>query len=904
MAQAFCPNRIRMIFCGLIIALVIVICPPVAAVDHTLNPGDSIARNITDALPGDTLILNPGIYQQNNIDVSKNIIIRANTSSGGNQTNTIIDGQSLDGIFFFSGAYSFTLDNLTIRNGKSVHSGAIYSLYSHSISITSSTIANCHSTNSEGGAIAADTISIASSTITDCSSAGGDGAAIWASNTLNITSSTIRSCSTTGFGGAIYAYSNITMTSTSISDCTATKDGGAIMSEWGSVSISNSTITNCSAFLGGAIYSNNDPGDVTITSTTITECSASGGGAIFYLGTHTLKITSTTITDCRATFAAGGAIYDPGGGTIIVTSSTIANCLATAGGIIYVNGASVTMHFCRIYANTGQVIYDNGGSIVTAENNWWGSNADPSGLISFPHTPWLVLGIDAAPSSILQSQTSAIHANLTYDSDGNYHNPALGQIPDGTPIIFGVSGGPGSVLPTTGAMTSATSTTTFTPTGGGTSTVGVTVDGQTVNTRIVTIPVPGVNVLTPAIGRVTGGGNVTISGTGFSSATAVMFGANASPSYVVDLDTQITAVTPPHSTGTVNVTITTPGGTSANTTSNKYTYTNSPVVTGISPVSGPPEGTMVTITGMGFTGATDVKFGTISPGWWAVDNDMQITAYYLPDTPGTMVNITVITPEGTSATSTADRFTYTGVPVTIESSQLSSSTNGGDDAPSSTSPTSTNSVNVGGASAVSRVDVTGTSISSLIVTGTVQPGPGAGNSPAPGIVYQYVEIVPARYATVSGATISFTVPVAWLKEHHMSPPNIVLYHYTSGAWTALPTTAGTTANGLVTFTAATPSFSLFAIGGQSGAPAPTSGTMEVKTSGEKITPFAPAPEAVVIVPVDTRTATAPTTAGIAEPVLPLSVIAIAGIMILAGGGFLARRWWIRRQNPALFRKYD
>jgi hypothetical protein len=39
---------------------------------------------------------------------------------------------------------------------------------------------------------------------------------------------------------------------------------------------------------------------------------------------------------------------------------------------------------------------------------------------------------------------------------------------------------------------------------------------------------------------------------------------------------------------------------------------------------------------------------------------------------------------------------------------------------------------------------------------------------------------------------------------------------------------------------------------------------------------------------------------------PLATIALvgAGCVVLIGSGWYIRRWWIRRQNPGLFREYD
>jgi hypothetical protein len=172
-------------------------------------------------------------------------------------------------------------------------------------------------------------------------------------------------------------------------------------------------------------------------------------------------------------------------------------------------------------------------------------------------------------------------------------------------------------------------------------------------------PVPAVTGITPSSGPVGGATLVKITGTGFTGTTAVKFGTTASTYGTLVSDDMIVAASPAHTGGTVDVTVTTPGGTSAAVAADRFTYVYPvPVVTGISPTSGPVAGyTVVTITGTGFTGATAVKFGTTAGTYITVDTDNRISVYSPAHTGGT-VDVTVTTPGGTSAAVAADRFTY------------------------------------------------------------------------------------------------------------------------------------------------------------------------------------------------------------------------------------------------------
>ena len=156
---------------------------------------------------------------------------------------------------------------------------------------------------------------------------------------------------------------------------------------------------------------------------------------------------------------------------------------------------------------------------------------------------------------------------------------------------------------------------------------------------------------------------MTITGTSFTGATAVDFGTTPATNLTVVNDSTITADSPA-GTGTVDVTVMTPAGTSATSSADQFMYvtTAAPTVTGLSPTSGPTMGgTLVTITGTSFTGASAVDFGTTPATNVTVVSDTSITA----DSPaGTgTVDVTVTTPTGTSATSPADQFTYTVVVV-------------------------------------------------------------------------------------------------------------------------------------------------------------------------------------------------------------------------------------------------
>jgi IPT/TIG domain len=186
-------------------------------------------------------------------------------------------------------------------------------------------------------------------------------------------------------------------------------------------------------------------------------------------------------------------------------------------------------------------------------------------------------------------------------------------------------------------------------TGGGTS--------ATSNGSLYAYGAPAVSSVSPNAGSTAGGNTVTINGSRFVPGATVKFGTTPATAVTFVSSTQIKAKAPAHTAGTVNITVTTGGGTSATGNGSLYAY-GAPSVASVSPHSGPHAGgTVVTINGHGFVPGATVKFGTTASATVTFVSGTQIKATAPAHVVGT-VDIRVTTAAGTSAASVADHYTY------------------------------------------------------------------------------------------------------------------------------------------------------------------------------------------------------------------------------------------------------
>jgi PGF-pre-PGF domain-containing protein len=935
----------------------------VSTAGHSIGPGDSLQAAIDAAADGDILYLDPGIHHDNGITVAKNITLRANASAGGSHGNTIIDAMGSNRIISVNGGHRLVIENLTLQNttdsaifsyegilvvtsttfsncSAGFYSGAILSS-SSTVEITDSTFSNCSGwyggaissfdsdltvsasifsncpaycggaiyfhngtvrvsgsvfsgcTGTNGGAITSfgsGTITIANSTFTGCSASFG-GAIYTAYCTVTITSTTFTSC-TAMYGGAISTqFDTSTFTSDTFTGCSATNYGGAIYSYRDSLIVVSNTFTRCSGELGGAVLSQS--GTSTFTNSVFTGCSATNiGGAIFsYL--NPLNVVSTMFTDCSAS-QGGGAIFSYYG-TATVTSSTFNGCTAFNGGAINNNDLGIltvnSSSFSNCTANTGGAIISWDTAIIENNSVFTGCSAAGGGAFynsgnTFTITSSTISDCSASYyGSLIYGNTVTMHfcrvyrdgSNAVDTGSGNADNnwwgtnsgPATGEVIGPTVASWLVLGATANPMSITRSETSAIQTNlTYNSNGNYQDPVnGHVPDGIPVAfTRI-----SGSGSIRPLAGSVTSGANITTftpAGEGTTTVSAMVDGETVSARVFVF---------PDWFTGT--------------------------------PESGPvPLTVRFTNQSMGSPTSWNWSFGD---GQWFNTSDAAANnpSHTYTSTGTYTVKLMTQSDRAIRTITRPNYITVTAAPIFPDDSDSDvpvRSGGSGTSTPPGTDVTYGNkTVNVGGNSAVTRVMVSGTGISGLMVTGTTITNPGQSSTPPQGITYQYIDITPARYTTISGAVIFFTVPLSLLQGHNPDPHNVVLYHKTSDGWVALPTTVLSTKDGAVHFSASSPGLSLFAIGGVTETTEPVSATTaRVTASSGSREPATQAP--VIDAPVTKQTTTPPAVASMpsaSSPVI-IGVFVIAAMCMMGAGGCIVRRWWIRRQNPALFREYD
>lgn len=486
----------------------------------------------------------------------------------------------------------------------------------------------------------------------------------------------------------------------------------------------------------------------TLVSLTPTSGPTLGGTAVTLTGTNFTGTTSVTfggiaansfsvVSDTTVTGVAPANLA--GAADVILTTSDGSSTLSN--GFTYTasdNPPTIT----SVAPNEG--VSAGGTSVVITGTNFVGASAVNFGSTAASSftmdTPQQITAVSPAGSGTMNiTVTTPVGTSATSSADQfTYHgiptvsevSPNQGPLTGDTSVtISGTNFTSGSTVffgasaASSVTYNSATSLTAVSPSGSGTVDITVTTIGGTSATSSADaytyFGIPTVTGVSPTMGEQNGGDSVTITGTNFTGASNVSFGTTSATSFIVDSDIQITAVTPFHVGGVINVTVTNPVGTSETSSADEYGFYGVPSITSVAPNAGPTAGgTSVIIAGVNFSQTTQVYFGSTPATSFIVSNSTHITAISPAGSEGT-VDVTISNPLHTSVISSADQFTYTAVPTVTEISPSSGPLAGSTSVTiTGTGFTSSSTVAFGGSAGTSVSVISSTSLTAVSPSGS------------------------------------------------------------------------------------------------------------------------------------------------------------------------------------------
>ncbi len=368
------------------------------------------------------------------------------------------------------------------------------------------------------------------------------------------------------------------------------------------------------------------------TSVVITGTGLTGATAVNFGGTAATGLTANTDTSITVTSPAGT-------GTVDVTVTTPGGTSATgsADKFSYLGTPTVT----AVNPNAGPL---GGGTIVTITGTGFATES----TVAFGVTAATNVTVNSLTSITATSPagTGTVDVTVTTPEGTSSTSPSddFSYLPVPTVTNRNISSGPatggtsvsivgtgfvagestvdfGSNAATGVVVNSDTSITATSPAGSGTVHITVTTPGGTsatsTNDEYTYVPAPTVTSVSPTSGPAAGGTTVTITGSNFGIAPTVKFGNTTASGVSTNSPTSISATSPAGS-GTVDITVTSLGGTSATSAADHFTYLTVP---------GAPTGVTAS--------AGD---GQASLSWTAPGNNggAVITGYTVTSSPGSL----------------------------------------------------------------------------------------------------------------------------------------------------------------------------------------------------------------------------------------------------------------------------
>ncbi|MGA2497835.1 MAG: glycoside hydrolase family 44 protein, partial [Tepidisphaeraceae bacterium] len=582
------------------------------------------------------------------------------TIDGGGLITLSGDGNSQ--VFQIDSGANATLDGLTIEDGNAGSGGGI-------ANAGALTVVNCTLTNNTAGASGGGIDNTGSLTVTNITltgnsaGTGGGGIDNEQAGTLSVTNATCSSNSaptgagidnagtlmildavcdgntaggTTGIGGGIGNSGTLTLIDSTLTDNSSSSAAGGIYNA-GLMTVTGCTIDdNTGSYIAGGI---NNVGTMTVTNCTLAGNYAYLGGGIYngnyYGSSGNLTLSNDTITSNFANYGAGGGIYmangtysTTGGSTLTLFNTLVAGNFASGNSSdplstpVLPFGPDIQVYSGTV-SGSHNLIGDGQGltgiSNADAGHTQVGTPSAPiNALLAVPignlgFTQILTSPIVAFNQSQIPLADNGGPTQTIVLLDGSPASGAGGAI---TTITGPIIGGPDSIPVADAAAIASTPGQYFIRVGGE--------EMEVTNVNLAN------NVLT--VSRAINGVTATLH--------------SNDPVYLYDDQRGFTRALP----------------SDIGASQSGAAATTAPTITSVSPAVATAAGdTQVTISGVNLAGTTAVHFGANAARIMSVSDNLILAIS--PAGSAGPVDVTVITPIGTSAITTADQFTYETAPT-------------------------------------------------------------------------------------------------------------------------------------------------------------------------------------------------------------------------------------------------